>query len=61
MQRADWQFAEDNPVGVDLAGAVAVAAFDRDQGTDPSGDDGLLVGRHTPTATHAGYLCRKEG
>jgi len=42
MQRPDWQFAEYNPAGVDLAGPAAVAAFDRNQGTDPADDDGLL-------------------
>lgn len=40
--RPAWYFAEYTPVGVDLASEAAVAAFDRNQGTDPGADDALL-------------------
>ncbi len=33
-----WIFPEFSPVGVDLAGAEAVARYDRNQGTDPERD-----------------------
>ena len=38
-----WCFAEFDPVGTDLASAEAVAAFDRNQGTDPVRDSELLA------------------
>jgi len=37
-----WSFPEFSPVGVDLAGAEAVARYDRNQGTDPERDNALL-------------------
>jgi putative AdoMet-dependent methyltransferase len=37
-----WYFAEFEPVGTDLASEEAVAAFDRNQGTDPARDAELL-------------------
>ncbi len=37
-----WYFREYAPVGVDLGSVEAVAAFDRNQGTDPAADDALL-------------------
>lgn len=37
-----WYFAEFQPVGTDLASEAAVAAFDRNQGTDPARDRELL-------------------
>jgi putative AdoMet-dependent methyltransferase len=37
-----WIFPEFSPVGVDLAGAEAVARYDRNQGTDPERDNALL-------------------
>lgn len=37
-----WTFDEYSPVGVDLGSPEAVAAFDRNQGTDASKDDALL-------------------
>lgn len=40
--RPPWLFREYQPVGVDLGTAEAVAAFDLNQGTDPSADDALL-------------------
>ncbi|WP_063784359.1 class I SAM-dependent methyltransferase [Streptomyces sp. SBT349] len=49
MQRSDterprppWYFPEYAPVGVDLGSGAAVAAYDRNQGTDPGADDALL-------------------
>jgi hypothetical protein len=42
MERPDWYFAEYSPVGVDLGSPQAVAAFDRNQGTDPAAGDALL-------------------
>ena len=39
-----WYFAEFEPVGVDLASEEAVAAFDRNHGTDPDRDAELLQG-----------------
>lgn len=38
----DWYFREYTPVGVDLGSEAAVAAYDRNQGTDPEADDALL-------------------
>ncbi|WP_419998660.1 class I SAM-dependent methyltransferase [Streptomyces boninensis] len=40
--RPAWLFAEYAPVGVDLASPEAVAAYDRNQGTDAARDDALL-------------------
>ena len=37
-----WYFPEFSPVGTDLASVEAVAAFDRNQGTDPARDAELL-------------------
>lgn len=37
-----WRFDEYAPVGVDLGSAAAVAAYDRNQGTDPEADGALL-------------------
>ena len=37
-----WYFPEFDPVGTDLASVEAVAAFDRNQGTDPARDGELL-------------------
>ncbi|MCX5530696.1 class I SAM-dependent methyltransferase [Streptomyces sp. NBC_00006] len=37
-----WRFREYEPVGIDLAGPDAVAAYDRNQGTDAARDDALL-------------------
>lgn len=37
-----WWFPEYTPVGVDLGSPAAVAAYDRNQGTDPDADDALL-------------------
>ncbi|WP_420709141.1 class I SAM-dependent methyltransferase [Streptomyces sp. AS58] len=37
-----WFFREYEPVGVDLGSPAAVAAYDRNQGTDPDADDALL-------------------
>ena len=37
-----WYFPEFSPVGVDLASVEAVAAFDRNHGTDPAQDAELL-------------------
>ncbi|WP_199314774.1 class I SAM-dependent methyltransferase [Streptomyces cadmiisoli] len=37
-----WFFREYEPVGVDLGSPAAVAAYDRNQGTDPYADDALL-------------------
>lgn len=38
-----WYFPEFDPVGTDLASPEAVAAFDRNQGTDPARDAELLT------------------
>jgi putative AdoMet-dependent methyltransferase len=40
--RPAWAFPEYAPVGVDLGSPAAVAVYDRNQGTDPDADDGLL-------------------
>ena len=40
--RPSWSFKEYTPVGVDLGSPAAVAAYDRNQGTDPDADDALL-------------------
>ncbi|MEU6540590.1 methyltransferase domain-containing protein [Streptomyces sp. NPDC047000] len=40
--RPAWLFREYEPVGVDLGTPEAVAAYDRNQGTDPGADDALL-------------------
>lgn len=47
-----WRFDEYAPVGVDLGSPAAVAAFDRNQGTDPNADATLLdrLGVGTGTA-----------
>ncbi|MHB9756844.1 class I SAM-dependent methyltransferase [Streptomyces sp. BYX5S] len=49
--RPAWLFPEYTPVGIDLGSKAAVAAYDRNQGTDPDADDALLdrleVGRGT--------------
>ncbi|MFE7760374.1 class I SAM-dependent methyltransferase [Streptomyces sp. NPDC057438] len=37
-----WYFSEYAPVGIDLGSRAAVAAYDRNQGTDPLADDALL-------------------
>ncbi|MET9914706.1 class I SAM-dependent methyltransferase [Streptomyces sp. NPDC006476] len=37
-----WFFREYEPAGVDLGSPAAVAAYDRNQGTDPDADDTLL-------------------
>ncbi|MFB8271247.1 class I SAM-dependent methyltransferase [Streptomyces sp. NPDC055955] len=37
-----WYFSEYGPVGIDLGSKAAVAAYDRNQGTDPHNDDALL-------------------
>jgi putative AdoMet-dependent methyltransferase len=37
-----WTFPEYSPAGVDLAGAEAVARYDRNLGTDPERDNALL-------------------
>ncbi|WP_326600297.1 class I SAM-dependent methyltransferase [Streptomyces sp. NBC_01803] len=42
MTRHPWTFAEYQPVGVDLASTQAVAAYDRNQGTDTGAKDALL-------------------
>jgi SAM-dependent methyltransferase len=40
--RPAWYFPEYTPVGTDLATPAAVAAYDRNQGTDPAAHDALL-------------------
>lgn len=40
--RPAWFFREYEPVGIDLGSPAAVAAYDRNQGTDPDADDALL-------------------
>ncbi|MBO4260012.1 class I SAM-dependent methyltransferase [Streptomyces griseorubiginosus] len=40
--RPVWYFFEYAPVGIDLGSKAAVAAYDRNQGTDPHVDDELL-------------------
>lgn len=40
--RPAWLFREYEPVGVDLGSPAAVAAYERNQGTDPDADDTLL-------------------
>lgn len=40
----NWYFDEFEPVGTDLSSVEAVAAFDRNQGTDPARDAQLLEG-----------------
>ena len=40
--RPPWFFREYEPVGIDLGSPAAVAAYDRNQGTDPDADDALL-------------------
>ncbi|WP_329281447.1 class I SAM-dependent methyltransferase [Streptomyces sp. NBC_01451] len=40
--RPAWYFPEYTPVGIDLGSTSAVAAYDRNQGTDPDADDALL-------------------
>ncbi|MGP3934705.1 class I SAM-dependent methyltransferase [Nonomuraea sp. KM88] len=40
--RPAWWFPEYAPVGVDLGSPAAVAAYDRNQGTDSAADDALL-------------------
>ncbi|MFF3139586.1 class I SAM-dependent methyltransferase [Streptomyces mirabilis] len=40
--RPVWYFSEYAPVGIDLGSKAAVAAYDRNQGTDPQADDTLL-------------------
>ncbi|MGY0489795.1 hypothetical protein [Streptomyces sp. WG-D5] len=39
--RPAWLFPEYTPVGIDLGSKAAVAAYDRNQGTDPDADDAL--------------------
>ncbi|MFI6875439.1 class I SAM-dependent methyltransferase [Streptomyces sp. NPDC050400] len=41
-RRPAWFFHEYEPVGIDLGSPAAVAAYDRNQGTDPDADDALL-------------------
>ncbi|MCQ4209963.1 class I SAM-dependent methyltransferase [Streptomyces longispororuber] len=41
-RRPAWIFHEYEPVGIDLGSPAAVAAYDRNQGTDPDADDALL-------------------
>lgn len=40
--RPAWYFREYTPAGVDLGSTAAVAAYDRNQGTNPEVDDALL-------------------
>ncbi|MFD9440727.1 class I SAM-dependent methyltransferase [Streptomyces sp. NPDC060006] len=40
--RPAWYFPEYTPVGIDLGTKAAVAAYDRNQGTDSDADDALL-------------------
>jgi ubiquinone/menaquinone biosynthesis C-methylase UbiE len=40
--RPVWYFSEYAPVGIDLGSNAAVAAYDRNQGTDPQADGALL-------------------
>jgi ubiquinone/menaquinone biosynthesis C-methylase UbiE len=40
--RPAWLFPEYAPAGIDLGSKAAVAAYDRNQGTDPAADDALL-------------------
>ena len=41
-RRPAWYFHEYTPVGIDLGSKAAVAAYDRNQGTDSDADDALL-------------------